>query len=82
MRPLRMPAKAEAPLTPGCQVSTMASANSSTRGISRARPLVNVTTTGFPVAFRASNKASWPLGSAMEEREVFSPLQFCISPMQ
>ena len=82
IRPDNIPAIGSAPFTPGCQISSMASETGSRRFNSNGRPLTNISTTGLPTFFSSFASSSCICGSAMEEREAFSPLQVIISPKQ
>ena len=80
--PLRIPATAFPAVVPGIQISTSASARGSMRERSTGRPLAISTTTGLPVALTLASSSSWTAGSAIDEREQFSPLQRVFSPRQ
>ena len=73
-RPLSTPAIAVAPSSPGKKVCTMAAASVAAAPSAYGRPESRTTTTGVPVASRASSSCCWAPGSASDSASHPSPL--------
>lgn len=80
--PDRIPARGFPPRMPGCHICTMAPQRGSRRHSSSGRPLDRTKTSGFPVWASSAASCSWISGSAIVEREAFSPLHCFFSPRQ
>ena len=77
IRPDNIPAIGNAPFTPGCQISSIASEISSRRFNSNGRPFTNTSTIGFP-AFFFQSLLFFLLDAFQELRDTVVEFETCV----